>query len=56
MKCLLLKCICRHYKNRNKHLLSSDCIDMVATSKVLYDGTSALNEVSDTFSLACGCK
>ena len=29
---------------------------MVAVSKVLYDSTSALNEVSDTFSLACSRK
>ena len=32
------------------------CIDMVATSRFLYDGTSAPNNVSDTFSLAYGCK
>ena len=32
------------------------CIDMVATSRLLYDGTSAPNEVNDTFSLACGCR
>ena len=32
------------------------CIDMVATSRFLYDGTSAPNAVSETFSLACGCR
>ena len=33
-----------------------DCIDTMATSKLLYDGTSAPNDVSETFSLPCDCK
>lgn len=32
------------------------CIDMVATSRFLYDGVSAPNEVSDTLSFVCNCK